>query len=58
MEVRLSEYSVTMPHSLPAGPTSFQVRNEGQKTHSFKIEGPGADGSPVEAHQARRDRQP
>jgi len=44
VEVRLSEYSIDMPHTLPAGPTSFLVRNEGKKNHSFKIEGPGITG--------------
>lgn len=43
VEVRLSEYAIEMPHTLPAGPTSFHVRNEGKKTHSFKIEGPGIE---------------
>jgi len=43
VEVRLSEYTIEMPHTLPAGPTSFLVRNEGKKIHSFKIEGPGID---------------
>jgi len=43
VEVTLSEYAVEMPHTLPAGPTAFLVHNEGKKTHSFKIEGPGID---------------
>jgi uncharacterized cupredoxin-like copper-binding protein len=43
VEVHLSEYAIEMPHTLPAGPTNFLVRNEGKKTHSFKIEGPGID---------------
>jgi uncharacterized cupredoxin-like copper-binding protein len=47
VEVRLSEYTVEMPHTLPAGPTSFLLRNEGQKSHSFKIEGPGIEDSPA-----------
>jgi uncharacterized cupredoxin-like copper-binding protein len=41
VEVHLSEYAIEMPHTLPAGPTIFLVHNEGKKTHSFKIEGPG-----------------
>jgi hypothetical protein len=41
VEVRLSEYAIEMPHTLPAGLTTFLVRNEGKNTHSFKIEGPG-----------------
>ena len=32
-----------MPHTLPAGPTTFVVHNDGGKTHSFKIEGPGIE---------------
>ncbi len=39
--VRLSEYKVELPETLHAGPTTFVVHNEGEKTHSFKIEGPG-----------------
>jgi uncharacterized cupredoxin-like copper-binding protein len=46
VEVRLSEYTVDMPHTLPAGPTTFLLRNEGQKSHSFKIEGPGIEDAP------------
>jgi uncharacterized cupredoxin-like copper-binding protein len=54
VEVHLTEYAVEMPHTLPAGPTTFLVHNEGQKRHSFKIQGPGneqmleAIGSPRE----------
>jgi uncharacterized cupredoxin-like copper-binding protein len=43
VEVHLTEYAIEMPHTLPAGPTSFLVHNDGKKTHSFKIEGPGID---------------
>jgi hypothetical protein len=41
VEVRLSEYAIEMPQTLPAGPTTFVVHNMGGKVHSFKIEGPG-----------------
>jgi uncharacterized cupredoxin-like copper-binding protein len=41
VEVHVSEYSIKMPDTLPAGPTTFVVHNDGQKSHSFKIEGPG-----------------
>jgi uncharacterized cupredoxin-like copper-binding protein len=41
VEVHLSEYAVAMPQTLSAGPTTFAVHNEGKKTHSFKLEGPG-----------------
>lgn len=47
VEVRLSEYAIQMPQTLPAGPTTFAIRNEGQKSHSFRIEGPGIEGSSV-----------
>ena len=43
VEVRLTEYAFEMPHTLPAGPTTFLLRNEGKKNHRFKIEGPGIE---------------
>lgn len=43
VEVVLDEYTIQMPQTLPPGPTLFLVRNEGQKSHSFKIQGPGID---------------
>ncbi len=43
VEVRLSEYAIEMPQTLVAGPTTFLVRNQGKKIHSFKIQGPGVD---------------
>jgi len=53
VEVHLSEYKIDMPETLPAGPTNFILINEGGKSHSFKIEGPGLDGpfsAPVPSH--------
>jgi uncharacterized cupredoxin-like copper-binding protein len=41
IEVRLTEYAIEMPASLPAGTTTFAIHNEGKKTHSFGIEGEG-----------------
>lgn len=41
VDVHLSEYAIKMPDTLPAGPTTFVVHNDGAKTHSFRIEGPG-----------------
>jgi uncharacterized cupredoxin-like copper-binding protein len=41
VEVHLSEYAIKMPDTLPAGPTTFVVHNDGKKIHSFRIEGPG-----------------
>jgi plastocyanin len=43
VEVRLSEHVIEMPNTLPAGPTTFLIHNEGKKIHSFKVEGPGVD---------------
>jgi len=43
VEVHLTEYTIAMPKTLPAGPTTFAVHNEGAKAHSFKIEGPGIE---------------
>jgi uncharacterized cupredoxin-like copper-binding protein len=41
VDVHLSEYAIKMPDTLPAGPTTFVVHNDGNKTHSFRIEGSG-----------------
>jgi uncharacterized cupredoxin-like copper-binding protein len=57
VEVHLSEYTIEMPRTLPAGPATFVVRNEGKKTHSFKIEGPGlaeALAKPVKPGESER----
>jgi uncharacterized cupredoxin-like copper-binding protein len=43
VDIHLTEYKVEMPKTLPAGPTTFVIHNDGAKTHSFKIEGPGID---------------
>jgi uncharacterized cupredoxin-like copper-binding protein len=53
VEVHLSEYKIDMPETLPAGQTNFIVLNEGGKTHSFKIEGPGINAllsAPIPPH--------
>jgi plastocyanin len=41
VEVHLTEYAIAMPKTLPAGPTTFSLHNDGVKTHRFNIEGPG-----------------
>jgi uncharacterized cupredoxin-like copper-binding protein len=41
VEVKLSEYSIDMPHTVPAGATTFKVSNQGGKVHIFKLQGPG-----------------
>jgi len=44
VDVHLSEYVVQMPETLPAGPTTFVLHNDGNKRHAFKVEGPGIEG--------------
>jgi uncharacterized cupredoxin-like copper-binding protein len=41
--VSLREFAIAMPDSLPAGPTTFQVTNNGTIEHSFEIEGQGIE---------------
>jgi len=41
--VSLSEFAIDMPDSLPAGPTTFTVTNDGTIEHSFEIEGQGIE---------------
>jgi uncharacterized cupredoxin-like copper-binding protein len=43
VDVHLKEYTIDMPATLPAGPTTFAVHNDGTKKHSFKIMGPGIE---------------
>ena len=39
----LTEFVVDMPESLPAGPTTFVVTNDGTIEHSLEIEGQGIE---------------
>jgi uncharacterized cupredoxin-like copper-binding protein len=41
VEVQLEEFTITMPSSIDAGQTSFEVTNAGAEEHSFVIEGNG-----------------
>jgi uncharacterized cupredoxin-like copper-binding protein len=43
VQVSLVEYSIEMPTSLPAGPTTFEITNNGTEEHGFEIEGEGVD---------------
>src|SRR5262249_28458683 len=45
VEVHLMEYALKMPTTLPAGPTTFVLHNDGIKSHAFKVEGPGIEGA-------------
>jgi uncharacterized cupredoxin-like copper-binding protein len=39
--VELVEYEIRMPTTLPTGPTTFEVTNNGSVDHNFRIEGQG-----------------
>ena len=43
VEVGLTEYEIDMPASVPAGPTTFSIRNNGSMEHSFEVEGQGVE---------------
>lgn len=43
VQVNLSDKSIEMPPSLPAGLTTFTVTNTGRHDHSFGITGPTGD---------------
>ena len=39
IDVTLTEYEITMPDTIPAGPVVFRITNAGQEEHSFEVEG-------------------
>jgi hypothetical protein len=41
VDVSLINFAIEMPSELPAGPTRFNIVNNGEATHSFVIEGEG-----------------
>lgn len=43
VQVVLKDYKLDLPETLPAKPTTFLVRNEGTREHSFAIEGNGIE---------------
>jgi uncharacterized cupredoxin-like copper-binding protein len=43
IEVKLSEYKIDMPKTVPAGSTTFEVTNTGKDLHNFEIEGNGIE---------------
>ncbi len=46
--VRLSEFQIEMPTTLPAGLTTFSVTNAGQMEHNFEIKSEQEEEDPVE----------
>jgi uncharacterized cupredoxin-like copper-binding protein len=45
VDVSLSEWTIDMPTSIPAGPTTFNITNNGTVAHNFEIEGNGVEES-------------
>jgi uncharacterized cupredoxin-like copper-binding protein len=43
VDVTLTEFKIDMPQTLPAGPTTFVVKNAGTAIHNFEIQGQGID---------------
>jgi hypothetical protein len=43
VEVKLTEFSVEMPKTVPPGPMIFSVTNAGTMEHNFEIEGEGIE---------------
>lgn len=41
--VKEVEFKIEMPHTLPAGKTTFKVENKGKIIHNFEIKGNGID---------------
>ena len=41
--VSLTEFAIEMPKSIPAGPTAFEVTNDGTVEHNFEVEGQGIE---------------
>jgi uncharacterized cupredoxin-like copper-binding protein len=39
VDVTLTEFKIEMPQTLPAGPTTFVVKNAGAANHNFEIQG-------------------
>jgi uncharacterized cupredoxin-like copper-binding protein len=43
VEVRLTEFSIEMPTTVPPGPVSFSVTNAGTMEHNFEIKSQGIE---------------
>jgi uncharacterized cupredoxin-like copper-binding protein len=43
VQVSEAEFEITMPTSIPAGPTTFEVTNNGTIEHNFEVEGEGIE---------------
>jgi hypothetical protein len=45
VEVVLTEFTIDMPDSVPAGNVSFDIANSGTMAHNFEVEGQGIEES-------------
>jgi plastocyanin len=45
VEVKLTEFAIAMPTTVPPGPVAFSVTNAGTEEHNFEIEGQGVEKS-------------
>jgi glucose/arabinose dehydrogenase/uncharacterized cupredoxin-like copper-binding protein len=43
VSVSLMEFAIDMPTELPAGPTTFEITNDGTIEHNFEVEGQGIE---------------
>lgn len=43
IDVSLVDFEIDMPMAIPAGPTTFQITNDGMSEHSFEVEGQGME---------------
>ena len=43
VEVRLTEFAIEMPTTVPPGPVAFSVTNAGTVEHNFEVEGQGIE---------------
>jgi uncharacterized cupredoxin-like copper-binding protein len=43
VEVSLKEFAIDMPTELSAGPTTFEITNDGTIEHNFEVEGQGIE---------------
>ena len=43
VEVKLTEFAIVMPTTVPPGPIAFSVTNAGTREHNFQVEGQGIE---------------
>lgn len=43
VEVKLTEFAIEMPLTVPIGPVTFSVTNAGTMAHNFEVEGEGLE---------------